>query len=339
MELPASNASNAATSAMASTAPAVANGDNVDPNNAAAGARDRQQLATENQKETAENLPAIVGTNNTSNNTSNDSSNNDSSTNTTSNNSSNNMLQILLQIEHDTVTKTAEWIALRSSTTTTINNNNNNPIWREKVVQWYYDIVDYSGMATNNNREIVYLAIHIMDKYVALQQSKQTSAEHYQTISIASLFISLKLTTTKTIALPELLRLSSCEATTNSSKQIISIGKDILQSLSWKYRIITPFDFLQQFCNIEANDKDKIIYCIELQVYDIYFSNWLPSQLCQLAIDYVCSRKDNDDDIQRLHQLYIQSHDYYDSSDGNNNNTNNNNHHHTIIPNDDDDME
>ena len=144
-----------------------------------------------------------------------------------------------------------------------------NAVWREKVVQWSYDVVDH----LNEERSVVYVAINILDRYCAIQEQSMDE-KSYEIASLSSIFLAVRISGSGNLLISELVSMSRGGITT---KDIISTGTDIVRELQWEYKIITPMDFVKSFLKLVAPAHFRILdqasYLTELAVCDVVLAH------------------------------------------------------------------
>lgn len=170
-----------------------------------------------------------------------------------------------------------------------------NSVWRQMVVQWCYTVVDL----IQADREIVYVAINILDRFLASQLSSPCSKRHYltdrkdyETAVMTSLLITLKLQGSSTLSIHDLIKMSRNSVT---AKDIIFTGKAIVRRLGWNKQIPTAakfahalIDLLPQSVQEETKQAifEQTVYSIELSVHDTRISAELPSLVAWMSLDY-----------------------------------------------------
>jgi Cyclin, C-terminal domain len=153
-------------------------------------------------------------------------------------------------------------------------------IWREKVVKWCYDVVDH----LNEDRSIVYVAMHILDRHSA---SMLPSVSRYEVSSLSCLFLAVHLAGSGELSLPDLISMSRGGV---SMADIVSEGNAIIRGLS-HHPIVTPMDFVRSMIQklpalqtLAPVLLDSASYMIELAVCDHFFSEYKSSVLAVAAL-------------------------------------------------------
>jgi hypothetical protein len=190
-------------------------------------------------------------------------------------------LQTLISVERLT-RKCNGQVALEESTISI----QNHP-WRERVVQWCYDVVDHLGAS----REVVYHAMNILDRYLAASCEEGSMDKlDYELASITSLFLALRVSGAMNLKVTELLQMSRSGL---QIKDILSTGTIILEALSWEHRILTPTDFVKAIlgllqsaidCKTCLSLYELSSYLVEISVCDQYFSRIPPSKIAFVAL-------------------------------------------------------
>ena len=144
-----------------------------------------------------------------------------------------------------------------------------NLVWREKVVQWSYDVADH----LNEERSVVYVAINILDRYCA-SKNRKMDEKSYEIASLSSIFLAVRISGSGNLLIAELVSMSRGGITT---QDIISTGTDIVRELRWEYKIITPSDFVKSFLNLvpsrTCGNLDQASYFTEIAVCDVVLSH------------------------------------------------------------------
>jgi len=187
-------------------------------------------------------------------------------------------------------------------------------VWRERVAQWYYDVLDY----LEESRDVAAVAMNIIDRYLAVLSKESSLATplvigefDYEVISFTALFLAIRVSgSNKELEISELLQLSSGSGAPQA-RHIVSAGNSILEKLSWNHQILTPNSFLRELVALlmtefdeEEATTDKAMACesvsalvefasylVEVSVCDIYFSAVAPSKIAfgALALAMMCN--------------------------------------------------
>lgn len=163
-----------------------------------------------------------------------------------------------------------------------------NLVWREKVVQWCYDVTDH----LNEDRSVVYVAMNILDRFCAASATARPMDEKmYEVSSLSSVFLAVRIAGSGELLLQELLSMSRGGITI---QDIVTTGTSIISALSWESRILTPIDFVKSIfllipSSYDASPHNQALldsssYLIELAVCDVFFSNFKASSVAVAAM-------------------------------------------------------
>jgi len=157
-----------------------------------------------------------------------------------------------------------------------------NLIWREKVVQWSYDVVDH----LNEERRVVYIAINILDRFCASKASNfcKIDEKAYEIASLSSIFLAVRIAGSGNLLISELVSMSRGGI---STQDIISTGTAIVKELSWEDKILAPVDFVKSFLqlvpSVHRGILDSASYLTEIAVCDVVLSHSKASFLAVAA--------------------------------------------------------
>ncbi len=177
---------------------------------------------------------------------------------------------------------------IEGSSLKAINGEVHNNVWREMIVQWCYNVVDH----IQADREIVYVAINILDRFLASKASEpgpshtqkyHTDKKDYEAAVMASLLITLKLQGISSVSISDLLKMSRSSV---ESREIMQAAEAIVQSLTWNKELPTAASFARALIDILPSSVDSdtrhalfedCTFYIELSVFDKDCSKELPS--------------------------------------------------------------
>ena len=160
-------------------------------------------------------------------------------------------------------------------------------LWRDRIAQWYYDVVDHLGLP----RDIVFLAMNFLDRSVAVDGITRTVSKlEYELTSTTCLFLAIRISGKTEIKISELLQLSQSSL---HIKDVQEDGARLLQRLSLKTPMISPATFIKSYlrhihsfvsseCALEL--LETALYLVELSVCDHFFRGVPPSQLAFAAV-------------------------------------------------------
>lgn len=161
-----------------------------------------------------------------------------------------------------------------------------NLVWREKVSQWCYDVVDHLG----ESRDVVYLAMNVLDRYCVVRSSSSRALDErdYEIAAITALFLAVRVTGSVTLELPQVMRMSRMGVRIH---EILEIGTNMTNSLSWERRLSTPLNFVRallELLDVSPELMDSLLesasYLVEVSVCDAFFSGKHPYQVACAAV-------------------------------------------------------
>jgi hypothetical protein len=88
-----------------------------------------------------------------------------------------------------------------SSASSSTSSSGINEIWREKICEWSYQVIDHFDFS----REIVSTSIHYLDRYLA---TRTVSKKMFQLAAMTCLFIAIKLFEPRRLSMPSMIELS-----------------------------------------------------------------------------------------------------------------------------------
>ena len=171
-----------------------------------------------------------------------------------------------------------------------------NPIWRQMVVEWCYHVIDHISA----DRELVYITMNILDRFLVAHHAKKdhtckyyylTDKKAYETAVMTSLLMTMKLQGISALCVKDLVKMSSNFVT---SKEIVEVGKEIVQTLTWNTQIPTAARFAHALVallpesingHIKISIFENVVYQIELSVQDEYCSQQPPSLVAWMAFE------------------------------------------------------
>lgn len=164
-------------------------------------------------------------------------------------------------------------------------------VWRERVVQWYYNIVDHLDVS----REVVYIAMNILDRVLAVEDVTTISKEEYELTSTTALFLAIRVFGSKDLKISELLQLCRSRFQT---KDIQQRGSRILEKVALKKGILTSTAFAKSFLELlqpvvssttMMSLFEAVTYLLEISVFDDYFRALPPSMVAFAAVSLCVS--------------------------------------------------
>jgi len=103
------------------------------------------------------------------------------------------------EIMHPSVPETSGSMA--SSSGSSSSSSGINEIWREKIVEWSYQVIDHFEFS----REVVSVSIHYLDRYLA---TRSVNKKTFQLAAMTCLFIAIKLYEPGRLSMPSMIELS-----------------------------------------------------------------------------------------------------------------------------------
>ena len=165
-----------------------------------------------------------------------------------------------------------------------------NLVWREKVSQWCYDVADHLG----ESRDVVYLAMNVLDRYCVVRSSSSRvlNERDYEIAAMTALFLAVRVTGITTLELPQVMRMSRVGV---NIQEILEIGTNMTNSLSWERRLTSPLSFVRamlELLDVPTELKDSLLeassYLVEVSVCDAYFSGRNPFNVgCAAVINAI----------------------------------------------------
>lgn len=161
-----------------------------------------------------------------------------------------------------------------------------NLVWREKVSQWCYDVVDHIG----ESRDVVYLAMNVLDRYCVVRSSSSRALHErdYEIAAMTALFLAVRVSGCATLELPQVMRMSRLGVRIH---EILEIGTSMTESLSWDRRLLSPLVFartLLDLLDVSAELKDSLLesatYLVEVSVCDAFFTGKHPFKVACAAV-------------------------------------------------------
>jgi len=203
------------------------------------------------------------------------------------------MFQQMIEMEN----RTCEALAKEQATIRNPCNSNDDTVvsssssvinsWRERVVQWFYDLIDHLG----ENRELTFIAMNVLDRYTGCCSS--SNERLYELQAMSALFLAVRIGGTGNLALSQLVSMSRQPSI--QEKDIMAMGKLMIASLMWDQRLLTPADFVRFFVDEMARSTsmtqelhgalmDSSMYLVELAVFDLSLARKRPSNVAAAAV-------------------------------------------------------
>mmetsp|Transcript_21291 Transcript_21291/g.25349 ORF Transcript_21291/g.25349 Transcript_21291/m.25349 type:complete len:320 (+) Transcript_21291:33-992(+) len=153
-----------------------------------------------------------------------------------------------------------------------------NEIWREKICEWSYQVVDHFDF----NREIVAISLSYLDRFLA---TRQVNKKIFQLAAMTTLYLAIKLFETGTLQMTSLIELSRGYFTV---EHIAVMEATILRSLSWHVHPPTTLAITRHLIQLLPNECERSLrhdimelsrFLSELSVCDYYFVTRKPSSI------------------------------------------------------------
>jgi hypothetical protein len=166
-----------------------------------------------------------------------------------------------------------------------------NSAWREKVIEWYYQVVDRLAY----DRDIVFICLRVFDSFVAQQTTHSETQilkcrKLYQTTAMTCLLIAMKLCGRKNFGVDNLLRMGNGAV---KHEDIVKTGKIIMEKVPLRKILpVTPSKFCKAFVQLLSSDDEATRRSVlenshffaEMSVFDFNFSNLSPSAIAIASI-------------------------------------------------------
>ena len=177
--------------------------------------------------------------------------------------------------------------------------NIHKPIWRQMVVEWCYQVIDHICA----DRELVYITMNILDRFLTVHHQNLvnsskthsrkylTNKKDYETAVMTALLLTMKLQGLSSLCINDLVQMSSNSVT---SMDIVQVGKEIIQSLTWNKQIPTAAKFTQTLVQLlpdTVSEKtimsifEDAVFQIELSIQDESCSHEPPSLVAWMAFE------------------------------------------------------
>eukprot|EP00585_Thalassiosira_rotula_P003834 CAMPEP_0196159844 /NCGR_PEP_ID=MMETSP0910-20130528/46526_1 /TAXON_ID=49265 /ORGANISM="Thalassiosira rotula, Strain GSO102" /LENGTH=239 /DNA_ID=CAMNT_0041424769 /DNA_START=475 /DNA_END=1194 /DNA_ORIENTATION=- len=144
--------------------------------------------------------------------------------------------------------------------------------WREKIVEWKYQVVDRFDL----DRELVSISTFYLDRYLSM---KYVDEELFQLVAMASIYLAIK------IHSPQKVTIRSIASTGNdliTTRHIEAMELSIMKSLDWRLHPPTTVAFLENYFPLLEKEDDEMTDCLE-------FSRFL-SELSVCAYPFVSAK-------------------------------------------------
>jgi len=171
-----------------------------------------------------------------------------------------------------------------SSSTTSSTCGGINEVWREKICEWTFQVIDHFDF----NREVASISLNYLDRYLS---TRTVSRKVFQLAAMTSLFLAIKLHEPRTLRMSSFIELSRGYFQT---EHIAVMEKSILEALSWRVHPPTPlclvrhFMMLLQDCGCSSavahEMKEVARFLTELSVCDYFFVTRKPTSIALASL-------------------------------------------------------
>mmetsp|Transcript_5840 Transcript_5840/g.12774 ORF Transcript_5840/g.12774 Transcript_5840/m.12774 type:complete len:337 (-) Transcript_5840:170-1180(-) len=158
-----------------------------------------------------------------------------------------------------------------------------NKLWREKICEWCYQIVDTYDF----NREVVSITMSYLDRYLA---TRIVNSRIFQLAAMTALYLAVKLYE------PGKLRVSSLVHLSRGffmADHIVTMEHSMLEALRWHVHPPTPIAFCRDLMHLVSGEvpasarhdvNELARFMTELSVCDYWFATKRPSSIALAAI-------------------------------------------------------
>ena len=177
----------------------------------------------------------------------------------------------------------SEAAAAADDNRTTPTNSTINELWREKICEWCYQVVDHFDY----NREVVSVAMNYLDRYLA---TRTVNRRIFQLAAMTALYLAIKLFEPGKLKMSSLIDLSRGYFL---AEHIVTMEDSMLQSLKWYVHPPTSFAFCRDFMRLVSGDiaprarhdvNELARFMTELSVCDYWFIAKKPSSIALAAL-------------------------------------------------------
>ena len=162
-------------------------------------------------------------------------------------------------------------------------NSQINELWREKICEWCYQVVDHFDF----NREVVSVAMSYLDRYLA---TRTVNRRIFQLAAMTALYLSIKLYEPGKLRMSSLIDLSRGYF---MAEHIVTMEDSMLQSLGWHVHPPTPLAFCRDFMRLVSGEiepgprhdvSELARFMTELSVCDYWFVTKKPSSIALASL-------------------------------------------------------
>ena len=162
-------------------------------------------------------------------------------------------------------------------------NSQINELWREKICEWCYQVVDHFDF----NREVVSVAMSYLDRYLA---TRTVNRRIFQLAAMTALYLAIKLYEPGKLRMSSLIDLSRGYF---MAEHIVTMEDSMLQSLGWHVHPPTPLAFCRDFMKLVSGEiepgprhdvSELARFMTELSVCDYWFATKKPSSIALASL-------------------------------------------------------
>ena len=181
-----------------------------------------------------------------------------------------------------------------------------NSVWRTRVAQWCYDVVDH----LRESRSIVFVAMSILDQHCSTQEASSTIKERdYELASMTAAFLAIRLSGSKSLHLTDLISMSRGGI---QASDVVALALVMAKSMKGQHRTITPHDVVKVLVELlptreeQEQVSESALYLVEVAVCDEELSGTGAMNLAIAAVLNSLRRKGRSSPsmfVEKLHEL------------------------------------
>ncbi len=169
------------------------------------------------------------------------------------------------------------------SSSSTSNNTQINELWREKICEWCYQVVDHFDFG----REVVSVTMSYLDRYLA---TRTVNRRIFQLAAMTALYLAIKLFEPGKLRMSSLIDLSRGYF---MAEHIVTMEDSMLQSLKWHVHPPTPLAYCRDFMGLVSGEINPVArhdvnelarFLTELAVCDYWFVTKKPSSIALASL-------------------------------------------------------
>ena len=171
---------------------------------------------------------------------------------------------------------------LKSTERSTVVNKKHPPHVRRTLVDWLREVQDDWEEI---NIDTLFLAVNLLDRYLATKQGAGTSTSNLQLVGVTALLVACKV---EEVNVPEVAQFAWVTDDTYSARQIKAMEQRMLEALNWNVTPVLSTNFLSLvFRNLEVDDPEhaeRALGHLKQGLLDPEVSSMLPSLQAGAAI-------------------------------------------------------